>query len=226
MRDFRDAKSMAQTLRAALAAKHHKISVGESLELIAHTFGLADWNTLSAMITAAQAPLEQAAAPPPRPDPLIQRAFDRVGFSGELEASLHRAVTIARQRRQAAATLEHLLLALIDDPDGATLLLACNVQPEELRLAVAGFVAQADPSLAADQASLPSPAFQRVIERAVIHAQASNRVQITGANLLVAIFSERESQACHFLEAREMTRYDAVNFIARGIPKGAGGEAA
>ena len=223
MRDFRDSKTMAQTLRAALAARSLKISVAESLELIAQAFGMADWNTLSAMIRAAQAPPEPT---PPSRDPLVQGAFDRVGFTGDLEASLHRAVTAAQQRRQSTATLEHLLLALIDDPDAVAVLQACDVRPEELRPHVAGFVDQAWPPEDPALAPRPSAGFQRVIERAVIHAQASNRAQVTGANILVAIFSERESQARRFLDERQMTRYDAVNFIAHGIPKSQGGAAA
>ena len=224
MRDFRDAKTMAQTLRAALAAKHHQISVGESLELIAKAFGVADWNTLSAMIHRDPARPDpgppEPAAPPSRSDPMIQRAFDRVRFSRDLEVSLHRAVTAAQQRRQSISTLEHLLLALVDDPDAIAVLEACNLRPDELRSVVAAFVDQAYAPDDDGQAPRPSAGFERVVQRAVIHAQASSRAEITGANVLVAIFSERESQARRVLDDRGMTRYDAVNFIAHGIPKG------
>ena len=222
MRDFRDAKAMAQTLRAALAAKHHKISVGESLELVAQAFGVADWNTLSAMVNTPAA-RGRAEPPPPRSDPLLQRAADRVGFARDLELALHRSIQFAQQRRHGTATLEHLLLGLIDDPAAANLLRACNIDPDDLKPAVAAYVDRALPTDATDGAPAPSAGFQRVIERAVIHAQASNRAQVTGANILVAIFSERESQARRFLDEREMTRYDAVHFLAHGIPKGQGG---
>jgi len=224
MRDFRDAKSMAQSLRAALAAKGHRISIAESLELIAKAFGAADWNTLSAMIPPAGGHVEPV-PPPPRPDPLIQRAFDRVRFSRDLEVALHRAVAAAQQRRHSTSTLEHLLLALVDDPHAVAVLEACNIRPDELRPVVASFVDQAYAPDDDDQAPHPSPGFERVVQRAVIHAQASDRAEITGANVLVAIFSERESQARRFLDDRGMTRYDAVNFIAHGIPKGPGGAA-
>jgi hypothetical protein len=226
MRDFRDAKAMARSLRAGLAARSHKITVGESLDLIAHAFGVADWNTLSAMIIAAAKPPERVGPPPRRSDPLIQAAMDRVGVSRDLEVSLHRTIQMAQQRRQGTASLEHLLLSLIDDPDAATLLRACDVDPDALRPAVAAYVDQALPPQDAGPSPTPSAGFERVIQRAVIHAQASNRTQVTGASVLIAIFSERESQARRFLDERGMTRYDAVNFIAHGIPKSQGGAAA
>ena len=142
-------------------------------------------------------------------------------FSRPLEETLHRAVTYANQRRHEYATLEHLLWALIDDRDAAAVMEACNVDLTTLRGALAHYV---DNDLAAlatadgDDAK-PTAGFQRVIQRAVIHVQSSGREEVTGANVLVAIFSERESHAAYFLQQQDMTRYDAVNFIAHGIAK-------
>ncbi|WP_125257429.1 ATP-dependent Clp protease ATP-binding subunit ClpA [Brevundimonas fluminis] len=145
-------------------------------------------------------------------------------FSRPLEETLHRAVHYANARRHEYATLEHLLLALIDDPDAANVMGACNVDLDALKAALTLYV---DNDLAAlatadgDDAK-PTAGFQRVIQRAVIHVQSSGREEVTGANVLVAIFSERESHAAYFLQEQDMTRYDAVNFIAHGIAKKAG----
>jgi len=145
-------------------------------------------------------------------------------FSRPLEETLHRAVHFANARRHEYATLEHLLLSLIDDPDAANVMRACNVELVALKTALTLYV---DNDLAAlatadgDDAK-PTAGFQRVIQRAVIHVQSSGREEVTGANVLVAIFSERESHAAYFLQEQDMTRYDAVNFIAHGIAKKAG----
>jgi ATP-dependent Clp protease ATP-binding subunit ClpA len=145
-------------------------------------------------------------------------------FSRPLEETLHRAVHYANERRHEYATLEHLLLALVDDPDAANVMTACNVDLTALKTALTLYV---DTDLAAlatsdgDDAK-PTAGFQRVIQRAVIHVQSSGREEVTGANVLVAIFSERESHAAYFLQEQDMTRYDAVNFIAHGIAKKAG----
>ncbi|MFN4091778.1 MAG: ATP-dependent Clp protease ATP-binding subunit ClpA [Brevundimonas sp.] len=145
-------------------------------------------------------------------------------FSRPLEETLHRAVHYANERRHEYATLEHLLLALIDDPDAGNVMRACNVDLPALKAALTLYV---DNDLAAlatadgDDAK-PTAGFQRVIQRAVIHVQSSGREEVTGANVLVAIFSERESHAAYFLQEQDMTRYDAVNFIAHGIAKKGG----
>ncbi|WP_292036919.1 MULTISPECIES: ATP-dependent Clp protease ATP-binding subunit ClpA [unclassified Brevundimonas] len=142
-------------------------------------------------------------------------------FSRPLEETLHRAVHYANERRHEYATLEHLLLALIDDTDASAVMTACNVDLGALKTALTLYV---DNDLAAlatadgDDAK-PTAGFQRVIQRAVIHVQSSGREEVTGANVLVAIFSERESHAAYFLQEQDMTRYDAVNFIAHGIAK-------
>jgi hypothetical protein len=265
MRDFRDAKAMAQTIRAALAAKGHKITIAESLEVTAKGFGAADWNTLSAAIKAAEAePADRPASPPDS-----KLAFDRLAmalgwtdwdaltgalrtispdqpgrrapgdrgaplevaptmqtgqrFSPGLEASLHRSVALTRERKHGYNTLEHLLLALTDDADAAAVLTACQV---DLAVLKATLVAYIDKELKplADMGNVEDPAptagFHRVIQRAVIHVQSAGRYPVTGANALVAMFSETESHAFYFLQEQGMTRRDAINFVGHGIHKG------
>ncbi|GGA82186.1 ATP-dependent Clp protease ATP-binding subunit ClpA [Brucella endophytica] len=142
-------------------------------------------------------------------------------FSPSLERALHQALTIANERHHEYATLEHLLLALIDDQDAGAVMRACNVDMEHLRRTVTEYVDRELDNLVTgyDEDSKPTAAFQRVIQRAVIHVQSSNREEVTGANVLVAIFAERESHAAYFLQEQQMTRYDAVNYISHGISK-------
>ncbi|ASY68660.1 ATP-dependent Clp protease ATP-binding protein [Sinorhizobium fredii USDA 205] len=142
-------------------------------------------------------------------------------FSPSLEKALHQALTFANERHHEYATLEHLLLALIDDADAAAVMGACNVNLEALRKTVTDYVDNELSNLITgyDEDSKPTAGFQRVIQRAVIHVQSSGREEVTGANVLVAIFAERESHAAYFLQEQEMTRYDAVNFISHGIGK-------
>jgi ATP-dependent Clp protease ATP-binding subunit ClpA len=142
-------------------------------------------------------------------------------FSRSLEQSLHRALALANERHHEYATLEHLLLALIDDQDAAAVMRACNVDLEKLRRSLIGYLETELENLITDGAedSKPTAGFQRVIQRAVIHVQSSGREEVTGANVLVAIFAERESHAAYFLQEQDMTRYDAVNYISHGIAK-------
>ncbi|MDB5525489.1 MAG: clpA [Rhizobium sp.] len=142
-------------------------------------------------------------------------------FSSSLEKALHRALTLANERRHEYATLEHLLLSLIDDNDAAAVMRACNVDLDKLKKAVSDYVDNDLANLATgyDEDSKPTSGFQRVIQRAVIHVQSSGREEVTGANVLVAIFAERESHAAYFLQEQDMTRYDAVNYISHGIAK-------
>ena len=313
MRDFRDAKAMAQTIRAALTAKGHKITVAESLELVAKGFGAADWNTLSAAIKSAETEtMDEPLAPPPdnaaaldrvakglgwtdwdaliealrtvsrdqpgrrarvrraqfTPPPgnlAMERLAEALGwtdwealaaalrtvspdqpgrrapgedgapatlatptgqrFSPALEASLHRSVALAAERKHGYHTIEHLLLALIDDPDAAAVLEACAADLVALRAALVHYVDEelkqltklgnldgGDPE--------PTAGFHRVITRSVMHVQSAGRYPVTGANVLVAIFSERESHAAYFLQQQKITRHDAVNFIVHGSRKG------
>ncbi len=145
-------------------------------------------------------------------------------FSRPLEESLHRAVAYANQRKHEYATLEHLLLSLVDDEDAAGVMRACDVDLNALRTTLTNYVDTELRSLVVDDGedAKPTAGFQRVIQRAVIHVQSSGREEVTGANVLVAIFSERESHAAYFLQEQDMTRYDAVNYIAHGIAKKAG----
>ncbi|MGV6838970.1 MAG: ATP-dependent Clp protease ATP-binding subunit ClpA [Planktomarina sp.] len=143
-------------------------------------------------------------------------------FSNSLETAIHHALALANDRKHELATLEHLLLALIDEPDAAKVMLACGVDLSALRRAVEAFVDEDLQTLITDvegSEAVPTAAFQRVIQRAAIHVQSSGRTEVTGANVLVAIFAERESNAAYFLQEQDMTRYDAVNFIAHGVAK-------
>lgn len=142
-------------------------------------------------------------------------------FSPALEASLGRALTAANERKHEYATLEHLLLALCEDDDAAAVMRACDVDVDELRDTLAEYVDEELESLIVDtgEEAKPTAGFQRVIQRAVIHVQNSGRDEVSGANVLVALFAERESHAAYFLAERDMTRYDAVNFISHGIAK-------
>jgi ATP-dependent Clp protease ATP-binding subunit ClpA len=142
-------------------------------------------------------------------------------FSRNLEQSLHRALAIANERHHEYATLEHLLLALIDDQDAAAVMRACSVDLEKLKRNLLSYLEIELENLVTDggEDSKPTAGFQRVIQRAVIHVQSSGREEVTGANVLVAIFAERESHAAYFLQEQDMTRYDAVNYISHGIAK-------
>jgi ATP-dependent Clp protease ATP-binding subunit ClpA len=142
-------------------------------------------------------------------------------FSRALEKTLRKALAIANERRHEYATLEHLLLALIDDPDGAAVLRACNVDLDTLRKNVARYIDSELENLVVEpgEEAKATAGFQRVVQRAAIHVQSSGREEVTGANVLVAIFAERESHAAYFLQEQDMTRYDAVNYISHGIAK-------
>ncbi|WP_072245885.1 ATP-dependent Clp protease ATP-binding subunit ClpA [Roseibaca calidilacus] len=143
-------------------------------------------------------------------------------FSTTLEQSIHGALALANARRHEFATLEHLLLSLIDEPDANRVMQACNVDLDTLRSTLLEFIEEELASLVTDiegSEAVPTAAFQRVIQRAAIHVQSSGRNEVTGANVLVAIFAERESNAAYFLQEQDMTRYDAVNFIAHGVAK-------
>ena len=142
-------------------------------------------------------------------------------FSRNLEQTLHRALAAATERRHEYATLEHLLLSLLDDGEAAAVMRACSVDIEALRKSLVGYIEHELDNLTTDLTEDPKPTsgFQRVIQRAVIHVQSSGREEVTGANVLVAIFAERESHAAFFLQEQEMTRYDAVNYISHGIAK-------
>ncbi len=142
-------------------------------------------------------------------------------FSPVLEETIHRALTTASERKHELATLEHLLFALLDDADAQAVIKACDVDLQALRADVQQYLDEDLASLIVEEfeEARPTAGFHRVIQRAVIHVQSSGREEVTGANALVALFAERESHAVYFLQERDMTRYDAVNYISHGIAK-------
>ena len=142
-------------------------------------------------------------------------------LSRDLEKSLHRALALAVERRHEFATLEHLLLALLQDPDAIAVLKACGIDIDRLAQSLESFIDEELEGLTAEEAAdaKPTTGFQRVVQRAVLHVQSSGRTEVTGANILVAIFSERESHAVFFLQEQDMSRYDAVNYISHRIAK-------
>jgi ATP-dependent Clp protease ATP-binding subunit ClpA len=139
----------------------------------------------------------------------------------ELEVSLHMAFVEARQKQHEFITVEHLLLAMLDNPSAAEVMKACGVDLEELRGVLNDFIAEHTPRLSphSDADTQPTQGFQRVIQRAILHVQSSGKKEVTGANVLVAIFGEKESHAVYFLNQRGVTRLDVVNYIAHGITK-------
>src|SRR6187549_2848718 len=145
-------------------------------------------------------------------------------FARELEQTLHNALAEASGRRHEYATLEHLLLALIEDVHAGRVMEACGVNTGELRDAVRHYLDNELEALKVEQDTDPSPTsgFQRVVQRAILHVQSSGRDEVTGANVLVALFSERESYAVYFLQQQDMSRLDAVSFISHGVGKGSG----
>ncbi len=142
-------------------------------------------------------------------------------FSRNLEQSLHRALAIANERNHEYATLEHLLLSLTDDAEASAVLRACSIDLDLLKKNLRDYIDRELENLVSDgrEDAKPTTGFKRVIQRAVIHVQSSGREEVTGANVLVAIFAERESHAAYFLQEQDMTRYDAVNYISHGIAK-------
>ncbi|MBV9565776.1 MAG: hypothetical protein JOY90_35780 [Bradyrhizobium sp.] len=207
---------MARTLRASLGARGFKITASQSLELIAEAFGVADWNTLSAAIRADAADARNSAAPP---------QFSTT-LSAGLKSSLLRAIAYASRRKHQYATLEHLLLALIDDEDASAVMTACTVDLGRLREHLVNYIDNELTTLITDDGEpRPTAAFQRVIQRTAI-VQSSVLEEATGANVVVAIFAERESYAVYSLMEQGMTRYDAINYVSGGREKGDGDTAA
>jgi ATP-dependent Clp protease ATP-binding subunit ClpA len=146
-------------------------------------------------------------------------------LSRNLEKSLHRPLAHAKERRHEYATLEHLLLALTEDQDAVAVLRACSVDLDRLRREVVNYVDDELSNLVAahgDDAK-PTASFQRVLQRAAIHVQSSGREEVTGANVLVAMFAERENHAVFFLQGQDITRSDIINYVSHGIPKAPGG---
>jgi ATP-dependent Clp protease ATP-binding subunit ClpA len=142
-------------------------------------------------------------------------------LSRNLEKSLHRALALASERNHEYATLEHLLMALTDDQDAVSVLRACGVDVDKISGDLTEYLDNELSNLTVDHGEDPKPtaSFQRVVQRAAIHVQSSGRQEVTGANVLVAMFSERESHAVFYLQEQEMSRFDAVNYISHGIAK-------
>jgi hypothetical protein len=233
MRDFRDAKAMARTLRAALAAKGHKVTISESLELTAEALGAADWNTLSAAIRGeavgprhkASTPQFPAAASGPAssaPPPQFPADDSGPAFSVELSSTLDRALAYANQRKHEYTTLEHLLLALTDDVDASAVMSACKVDLGTLREHLANYIDNDLKRIVIEDGgeTKPTAAFGRVMRCAEGFALGRGRPALTGAEVLVPIFFEKLSPAARLLGRQDMTRQDAVNFIVHGTAKG------
>src|SRR4029078_2366578 len=143
-------------------------------------------------------------------------------FARELEQTPHNALGEASRRRHEYATLEHLLIALIDDEHASKVMTARGVSRDDLRSSVKQYLDNELGALVADSATDPTPTsgFQRVVQRAILHVQSSGRDEVTGANVLVPLFSERESYAVYFLQQQDMSRLDAVTYISHGVGKG------
>ena len=141
----------------------------------------------------------------------------------ELEVSLHLAFVEARQKRHEFITVEHLLLAMLDNPSAAHVLRACGADIEELRAVLVQHIETHTPVVpgTGEVDTQPTVGFQRVIQRAILHVQSTNKKEVTGANILVALFGEKESHAVYFLNQRAITRLDVVNYIAHGINRAA-----
>jgi len=138
----------------------------------------------------------------------------------ELEVSLHMAFMEARQKKHEFITVEHLLLAMLDNPSAQEVLKACQTDVDQLRKLLSDFILDHTPVVTADDVDTqPTLGFQRVIQRAILHVQSSGKKEVTGANVLVAIFGEKDSHAVYFLHQKGVTRLDVVNFIAHGIAK-------
>ena len=139
----------------------------------------------------------------------------------ELEVSLHMAFVEARQKRHEFITVEHLLLALLDNPSAAEVLRACAANVDELRRELTNFINEHTPKVESEEEidTQPTLGFQRVIQRAILHVQSSGKKEVTGANVLVAIFGEKDSHAVYFLQRQKISRLDVVNFISHGIAK-------
>ncbi len=231
MRDFRDAKAMAQTLRAALAAMGFKITVSRSLELIAQAFGVADWNTLSAAIrpVAAAVP-EKTARPPPTAEsatapgkPTGSLPADLL--SGELVTTLNRAFAYAKGRKHDEISVEHLLLLLLDDADASRVLKASGANLDDLRERLTDFIDNHLKIYPTDGEYVPRPTlgFQRVLQRAVFHVKSTGRLPVKSLNVLVALFAEQESHAVKLFNEQGVTRVDVLDHISLGTMQGGEG---
>ena len=144
----------------------------------------------------------------------------------ELEVTLHMAFMDARQKRHEFISVEHLLLAMLDNPSAAEVLRACGANLEAMREQIVKFIDEHTPKVGGEDEvdTQPTLGFQRVIQRAILHVQSSGKKEVTGANVLVAVFGEKDSHAVYFLSQQGVTRLDIVNFISHGITKTPQGE--
>lgn len=213
MRDFRDAKMMARTLRSALATKGLKVSNSQSLELVAEMFGTADWNTLAATINeVAHGARKGNSSPSPsnvKSDPVRP-------LSAEFKTTLRRALDHANRRKHEYATLEHLLLSLIDDTDVAAVMKTCNADLGALREKLISYLDNELKKIVVAYGgdSNPSAAFQRVLQRAALLAQELGHPEVMGSHALVGMSSEWKSPAAQLLGEQGMTRQDVTNLLA------------
>jgi len=214
MRDFRNAKSMAQTLRAALATKGVKITIGQSLELIAEIFGLADWNTLAAAIRAEKSISREKVSPPLS----TMGSNSYPPLSSALTVTLHRALGFANQRRHEYATLEHLLLALIDDADASAVMRISSANLGALAEKLVGYLDNELKTLVINNGadSKPTAAFQRVVQRAELRGKELGRSMVTGTYVLEAVTAETQSLAARLLGEQGMTRQHLLSIITHG----------
>jgi hypothetical protein len=223
MRDYRDAKAMAHTVRSFLADHGLKITNSQSLELIAKAFGVADWNTLAAAIRGeVTAQRVDIATPQAAIDPGIRPRAPQ--FSSELELTFQRALGYADARKHQYTTLEHLLLALTDDSDASIVMRACGVDLAVLQKSLTDYVENELRAIVVETGVLPggsrpTAAFQRVQQRAVSHAEQMGQEEVTGDNMMVVIFAERLSPAVRRLYSQNMMAQDAANIVERDIVK-------
>jgi ATP-dependent Clp protease ATP-binding subunit ClpA len=215
MRDFRNAKAMAQTLRANLAAKSVKISVSQSLELVSEMLGVADWNTLAALIRT-----NKSVSPEGVSDSVMAAGENTpvLPVSADLTATRDRALRFAAQRKHEYATLEHLLLSLIEDADASAAMTVYNANLVSLKGKLVDHLDNKLDALVINNGLDPKPtaAFQRVFGRAQHRALELGHSTITGTNILEAILFETESPAARFLAEQGITRQDILNLIAHG----------
>ena len=219
MRDYRDAKAMAQSARGFLADHGLKITNSQSLELVAKAFGVADWNTLAAAIRGGvSAQRIEVATPSAAVDAGIGPRTPRL--STELEVTLQRALGYGDARKHQYTTLEHLLLALTDDLNASRVLRACNVDVAALQKGLTDYIDNELGAIVVETGafpggSRPTAAFQRVMQRAVSHAEQRGQQEVAGDNMMVVIFAERISPAVRRLYSQNMTALDAENFVER-----------
>jgi hypothetical protein len=212
MRDYRDAKAMAHTLRASLASKGMKVTIGQSLELIAEIFSLPDWNTLAAAIRRGALTTDTEATQP-RHANIVWTS----GFTREFDLTLNRALAHAKERKHEFATLEHLLLALLDDPDASAAMKVCEVDLQGLRQAATTYI---DKKLKTsvmidDRETTPTVAFRRVIHLATVR---NLKGETSGLDVLAWMFRETESPAVWLLSEKGMSREKLGNITSRPLP--------